>query len=326
MIVVRLLHEGAVVREALFDRLPLILGRGAECDFVLTDPSVSRVHARLERDGEDRLVLCDAGSLNGIHAGPARIAQLAVGGTLRCRLGAAEIEIETVSEAPTRAVRADQWHRYEQRRSLGHYALYLGLGVLGLASRQVLEPDFWSPWQRSRVSELVGTVVGALVLLPVLAFLVFVALKAAGRQVRVADTLRALARLSWLLPLWLVLNTAADYVFEGGGQSAATAFLTWAAVVTAIVYVASLRRPGRRRAFALGWGVAVTVLWVGGQLVSAMGERRMGVPQNDYVVRPPLGRYVGRTVDLDIYLDRVEAGSKRAADAAEDVLRSQDAR
>ncbi len=326
MIAVRLVRDGAVLREALFDRLPLTFGRGPQSDFVLTDASVSRLHARLERDAEGRLVLADAGSVNGLHAGPARVAQLVVSGTVRCRLGAAEIEIETVSDAPTLAVPAEQWHRYEQRRSLGHYALYLGVGVLGFATRQVLEPEFWSPWQRNSASELVGSLVAALVLLPVFAFLLFVALKAAGRQVRVADTLRALSRLAWLLPLWFALSTVCAYLFGGQAQAAASALLTWAATVTAIVHVATLRRPGRQLAFALGWGVAVTVLWAGSSLASAMGARRMGLPQNDYTVLPPVGRFAGRAIDLGNYLERVETGSTEAAAAAEDVRRSQDAR
>lgn len=326
MIAVRLVRDGAVIREALFDRLPISLGRGAQCDFVLTDPSVSRLHARLEREAEGRVVLVDAGSVNGLHAGPSRVAQLTVGGTVRCRLGAAELEIEKVGDDATLEVRAEQWDRYEQRRSLGHHALYLGLGVLGFALRQVLEPGFWSPWQRNRASELVGSLVGILVLLPVLAFLLFIALKAAGRPVRVADTLQALARLVWLLPLWFVLASAADYLLGGAAQAAATAFLTWAATVAAIVYAATLRRPGRQRAFAIGWAVAVTVLWAGGQLATAMGQRRLGVPQNDYVVRPPLGRFAGRATDLNSYLARVRATSKEAADAAENVRLSQEGR
>ncbi|HET7290842.1 MAG TPA: FHA domain-containing protein [Vicinamibacteria bacterium] len=324
MIAIRLLRDGAVVREAIVDRLPATLGRGPQCDFVLADPSVSRLHARLERDAEGRLVLVDVGSVNGLHAGPTRVSQLSVDATVHCRLGAAEIEIEKVSDDATVEVRPELWHRYEQRRSLGHHALYLGLGVLGFALRQVLDPGFWSPWQRSRASELVGSLVGALVLLPVLAFLLFVALKAAGRPVRVADTLRALARLAWLMPLWFLLVTAADYALGAGAQATATALITWAVALGAIVHAATLRRPGRRRGFALAWAAAVTALWAGGQLATAMGQRRMGVPQNDYAVRPPLGGFTGRATDLDRYLERVRARSSEAAAAVEEVRRSQD--
>ena len=48
MLVVRVLREGAVVREELFRSTPVSIGRSPGCHLVLTDPSVSREHARIE--------------------------------------------------------------------------------------------------------------------------------------------------------------------------------------------------------------------------------------------------------------------------------------
>ncbi|MDH2427631.1 DUF1707 and FHA domain-containing protein [Sphaerisporangium sp. TRM90804] len=60
------------------NRTRYVVGRGSECDLVLTDLTVSRVHAELRRDRES-WVLVDLGSLNGTRVngwrlvGPARV-------------------------------------------------------------------------------------------------------------------------------------------------------------------------------------------------------------------------------------------------------------
>ncbi|NRQ33488.1 FHA domain-containing protein [Nonomuraea sp. NN258] len=60
------------------DRVRYVVGRGSACDLVLSDLTVSRVHAELRRDGEG-WTLIDLGSLNGTRlngwrlVGPARV-------------------------------------------------------------------------------------------------------------------------------------------------------------------------------------------------------------------------------------------------------------
>jgi hypothetical protein len=59
-------------------RIRYVVGRGSACDLVLSDLTVSRVHAELRRD-QDQWVLVDLGSLNGTRlngwrlVGPARV-------------------------------------------------------------------------------------------------------------------------------------------------------------------------------------------------------------------------------------------------------------
>ncbi|GII87353.1 peptide-binding protein [Sphaerisporangium siamense] len=59
-------------------RVRYVVGRGAECDLVLSDLTVSRVHAELRRDSDDWMLI-DLGSLNGTRlngwrlVGPARV-------------------------------------------------------------------------------------------------------------------------------------------------------------------------------------------------------------------------------------------------------------
>lgn len=59
-----------------------ILGRALECDATLRGTSISRKHARLEKDG-DTWTLVDLGSRNGLHQGGSRVeqVQLEEGGT-----------------------------------------------------------------------------------------------------------------------------------------------------------------------------------------------------------------------------------------------------
>ncbi|WP_090938274.1 DUF1707 and FHA domain-containing protein [Nonomuraea jiangxiensis] len=61
------------------DRLRYVVGRGSACDLVLSDLTVSRVHAELRREGDGHWMLIDLGSLNGTRlngwrlVGPARV-------------------------------------------------------------------------------------------------------------------------------------------------------------------------------------------------------------------------------------------------------------
>lgn len=61
------------------NRIRYVVGRGSACDLVLSDLTVSRVHAELRRDDEGDWMLIDLGSLNGTRlngwrlVGPAKV-------------------------------------------------------------------------------------------------------------------------------------------------------------------------------------------------------------------------------------------------------------
>ncbi|MDF5753384.1 DUF1707 and FHA domain-containing protein [Spongiactinospora sp. TRM90649] len=61
------------------ERPRYVVGRGSACDLVLSDLTVSRVHAELRRESEGEWMLIDLGSLNGTRlngwrlVGPARV-------------------------------------------------------------------------------------------------------------------------------------------------------------------------------------------------------------------------------------------------------------
>jgi hypothetical protein len=326
MIVLRLLRDGAVVRETVFTQLPVTIGRGAESDFIVPDVSVSRRHAVLTRSDEGPLVLKDLGSVNGVHVGPARQELVTVGSHIRCRLGRVEIEVEPVSPEATQEIRVEDWGRFEQRRAIGHHIRYVAFGVLGWVVLQLISPAFWSPWQKNREAMLLGGAVGVLVALPIISFLLFGALKLAGRRVRVADTLQATARLTWISPAIVALSSVAYYVSSASAHGALGQVVAWVSAVASITYLAALRRPAPRKAFAVGWAAALTVIWIGIQMSSSLESRRLGQPQNDYEILPPIAGVSGVTKDLDAYLGEARALAESTGRTAEDVRVRQEGR
>jgi len=61
-------------RKAGLNGVSLVIGRSGECDFVLTDPSVSRRHAEVRAGGEGYILL-DLNSTNGVYVGGLRTAR-----------------------------------------------------------------------------------------------------------------------------------------------------------------------------------------------------------------------------------------------------------
>lgn len=70
---------------------PMIIGRDAQTDIVLADPSVSRRHAQVE-PAPDGLRLKDLGSGNGVWIGTERVTEVVLRGSDRFRIGATTFE------------------------------------------------------------------------------------------------------------------------------------------------------------------------------------------------------------------------------------------
>jgi NHLM bacteriocin system ABC transporter ATP-binding protein len=80
---------------------PLVIGRDPQIDLVLADASVSRRHARVERDG-DTLKLVDLNSGNGVWMGNERVSEVALTGGNQFRIGSTTFECVIVGPpAPT---------------------------------------------------------------------------------------------------------------------------------------------------------------------------------------------------------------------------------
>lgn len=316
MIALRLLKDGVVIREALFREPPVTLGRGESCDFPIFDASVSRSHARLERDAQGALVLRDVGSRNGLHVGPQRLETVPVDGVLHCSVGTVEVEIEPLKDVATQEIRLHDWRKLERRRGARDYLRYTALGILGWLATWITEPGFWSPWQKGRGVTLFGQALGALVALPLLGVALLVLLKAFGRTLRLADSLQTLAHLAWLSPLASVLAYLAYYPLSAGAFGAARGLLAVAMAAWAVSSAASIRRPGPSRLFRAAWALAVVVLAAGFGLVAGLTSEKTGQPHLDFYVQMPLGSFAGRSESLDAYFTRLSETAQKAAAAA----------
>lgn len=84
-----------VAKELTFEldaSTPIRLGRGGHCDFVVRDPTVSRVHAEIRVESE-RVILQDLDSTNGTFVNDVRTEKEVVNLGDRIRLGSAELEM-----------------------------------------------------------------------------------------------------------------------------------------------------------------------------------------------------------------------------------------
>jgi len=314
MIVIRTLREGVVVREELFRSTPVSIGRASSSHMVLTDPSVSREHARIERDQSGALVIVDCSGTNGLYAGPKRVASERFSGRLRARLGLAEIEIEEVSADATQPVSLEDLHRLDQRRTPITWAKYIVIAILAMIVETVLAPEFWSPWNSQRAVGLVWQSMSALVVLLVFAALFLGLLKAAGRKVRMADVLHHFAVYSWLGPLSVAIGLLAYYLLPDALAGSLRGWLPSLAVVAFLTQAATIRRTPPNRAFRWRWATAFLLILVGVAFTRSYAARKMGEPDVDHAMQAPLPVLgAGPAVSFEAYAASVEAAGKRSA-------------
>jgi FHA domain-containing protein len=319
VIVLRLLRDGTVVREAVVRDLPVRLGRDASCEFPLTDPSVSRVHAVVDAAAGGGVELRDLESRNGTWSGAGRVSALPLAGPTRCRLGRVELEIEPLdADAPTIELALDDL-RPERRRGVADHVRYLGLGIVGWLGAVTLDPQLWSPWNRNRAGSLLGHGISAFITLPVFALVLLIALKAVGRRVRLADTLLALARVIWLWPLSFATTFLLYYVLSSAALDALRFVIGLLVGVVAVVMLVSVRRPGPSRLFRTAWALGTAVILFGIAWTFRLAAERTGQPSLDTHVQIPLGSWPGRAESLDAYFTQVTAEAEQASAEAEAV-------
>ena len=101
-LVARLVEGGATAAVVLPDGTrfgvgdhPVTVGRGSDCDLMLHDPTVSKHHLELRRQGAD-VVLIDLGSMNGSRVNDIGVHQHALADGDEIRLGATVLRFEAV--------------------------------------------------------------------------------------------------------------------------------------------------------------------------------------------------------------------------------------
>ncbi|HEY8149756.1 MAG TPA: FHA domain-containing protein [Vicinamibacteria bacterium] len=318
MIAVRVLQEGRIVREHVLPGPAVRVGRGPENDVVLFDPSVSRVHAVIESDSSGDLVVRDMGSRNAVRLGPHPVTE-AHGRVVRCLLGRVEIEVERLGTEDTLELRPRDVAGFEHRRSIADHARYVALAAAAWLAMVVGGPDLWSPWQQNRTGVVLGHCLAAMVTLPVAGLVLLGFLRLAGRRVRIADTLRAFAVVALVFAGSRVVLTALYYALPAAAFATVKEMVEIGLTVWAVVYLAALRRPGRGLWFRVAWGGATLVLIAGLQLLGTLAQRRMGMPQADHHVQPPLASITGPHRPLSAYFDRLAEASSVAAERAAEV-------
>jgi hypothetical protein len=326
MIAVRLVVDGAVVRETVFRDGAAVIGRGVECDFPIIDPSVSRQHARVRTDEAGTVWIEDTTSRNGLRIGRERVDRAAVptNGTLRCRLGAAEVELAVTTADTTLEMPVPMRTAHGPRQALKTLAAWAA-GIAAGASLLVISPSFWSPWDQNQLSTLSWVTLTVAVGLPIQAFILIGLLRIVGRRARLGDALRALAFVSWAWVLLSMVLEAASYGLSIRAHALLTVLLQSCGTVVTVAYLASLARRGPRRRFFLTWAAAVAVLLAGFSAVSHLAARQAGMPQLDYEVRMPIGGVTGPSSGLDRYFDQVRSDFERAEARAVEERRQSEA-
>lgn len=77
--------DGDILVDTRIDHFPVVIGRGAECDIVLNEKSISNKHVTLSvQNGE--ILLEDVGSSNGIWSGEQKVNRI-LGKKIECQLG-----------------------------------------------------------------------------------------------------------------------------------------------------------------------------------------------------------------------------------------------
>jgi hypothetical protein len=324
MIVIRLLRDRAVIRESVHSAFPIAIGRSGGNDLILSDPSVSRRHARIETADDGTIWLRDSGGRNGIRVHGESVPAARVDGRLRARLGRVEIEIAHVTDRDTEEIALDELRRFSRRGALFRVAGALLLGISGWLLFQVLKADFWSPWQKQRSLALLTSGLAATLLLPILAFILLIVLRTVGRPVRFSDTLPFIARTIWLGPLQILVVSSTYYLLSIAALTIVETAMILLITIVVFVGAASLGRAESSWRFRISWSVALIVVSLAILLITRLEERRNGVPQIEYRAQMPLAGHAGRSQTLAEYFESVERTAAAASLAASEVQARQE--
>lgn len=313
ILAIRVLRDGFSVREQLFRTTPIRIGRSAECDLILTDPSVSRDHAHIEPHPDGGFVIVDGSGTNGLYSGPRRVDSERFSGRLRARLGLVEIEMEEVTADETQPISLEDLHRLDQRRTPLTWAGYVLAALCALNLEWTLAPGFWSPWNSQRLVGAVWQSGAALVAILIAASILLALLRAGARKVRMADVLRHFAVFMWLRPLAVAAGLLGYYLFSDGLAGWLRAWLPSIATIIFVAQAAVIRKPPPNRTLRWRWGGVALLIIAGVELTQSYAARKMGQAAVDYHVQPPApGLGTGPMVDFATYASDVEAAGERS--------------
>lgn len=318
MIAIRLRHENGIVRESVVRNLPATIGRDADNDFVLFDNSVSKHHARIEKNATGELELVDLESRNGIRVGNSPVKSHLLRHATRCFIGIVEIEIEPLSSEVTRIINVQEWQHFNRRRSLRDHLKTMLLAALGWMAFALVQPSYWSPEREDRGLILIWQLLTVSVALPVCSFLLLAILRTVGRKLRIADTLSVFCKIICIFATLGILSNILYYPLSTTWFHHMNGLIFAGTCIWAVTMLAGVRRQPLTLGFKLGWGAVAAVIYLIFTFALSMSDKIHGDPQTDYTVLPPISGYSGYAVGLDKYLGNVEKIAKdAAAEAAE---------
>lgn len=94
-VIIKIHDHGSPARIIKLEQLPVTIGRSVYCDIILDHPSISAIHARLERDPIGSLIVSDAGSKNGLWHDGRRVDQVHISPNVTIQLSDIQLEIIT---------------------------------------------------------------------------------------------------------------------------------------------------------------------------------------------------------------------------------------
>jgi pSer/pThr/pTyr-binding forkhead associated (FHA) protein len=265
---------------------PLSVGRAVSNDIILDDPYAEAVHARIYTDETNRLVIADAGSVNGLRVGDVRVdGAVAVVGGSEIRLGRSVLRFRSVDEVLSPALLDDSAPRPSAAMPAALAANPGRWDLLGrlLASRRaqgwlvvlMLAASMLQMWLKN-TEESGGMTIFAGALVLMLALLLWAAVWAAWtrgpeRRFQLLKHLAVASAATLAMSLWGKGNEWLQFLFPDASSvtisygAAMLLIFTWAVAAHLAVPGHWSRRSRWRGAFVAS-GVATSLLVIGALL------------------------------------------------------------
>jgi FtsH-binding integral membrane protein len=221
-----------------------------------------------------------------------------------------ELEIVSPFKGATREVPVAEWNQQNRRRTLRHFVAYILIGASAVILEEFLKMSTWANKPDENWVGLGEEALMALMGVPIAGLILLIVLKSIGRKVRLADTLLAMAVVMWLAPLLRVLGWVTHYVASGSVGDVIQLLATAGGTVFVLVYLASLRRDPKSRAFQYTVAAVAILIFIGSKGLKKYSSNDDNSQNTDFYLRPPIMEFVGPTHSLEEFMRESRERSK----------------